>query len=206
MVLAVDASTKHDCTAGVCVCYDTVLQKVILLDHKIWMPDEKEDFDLEGLVSTWIWDMHKKYNIVKVRYDPTQLYSVMMSLKQKKVNTEEFIQQGQAMITATQSLYDSLKYHKLVVYETEELRSHVRDAIVESGPRGFRLSKMRRKNTVQQFAVDGAVALAMAVYTAISDMTVVNEEPTVIQAAFSDMTAWHVPDPNEFKLPWQLRT
>jgi hypothetical protein len=201
VTVAVDAGIKRDSTALVGVGYDAKRGKVGVLFHKIWTPGKDDQVDLDATVERELLDIHSKFNIVSVVYDPTHLLQTMLRLKRRGLPTREFTQNVPNMTAASQLLYELFKNNNLETYPDDDLRRHVQMAVAETTSRGFRIVKSRVSKRHQ---IDGAIALAMACFTAVNSGGVDISQPVIIASPYSDATAWG-PEPEENKLPFALR-
>lgn len=207
--VGIDIGMKHDCSALVGVCYDASKRKVQLAFHKIWTPPQRNDkhaemLDLEFTVEQELLALWKQYRIVSVVYDPMQFQRSAVTLARKGLPLVEFQQQGNHMGMASQNLYDLLKTGNLEVYPDPELRDHVRYAAAETTARGFRIVKGKN----HKYAIDAAIALAMAAYDAVNRGGADTSTPFEMIMPFSDASGVHIPtisDIHQRALPEALR-
>lgn len=199
VVVGVDAGQKRDSTALVAVAYDSKRGKVGLVYHRIWTPTSTEHVDLEATVEKELLYIYNKFKLVSVVYDPTHLIQTMMRLKSKGLPTHEFPQTGDKMLSASQLLFDLFKNKNLEVYPDDVLRRHIQMAVAETGPRGFRIKKVKVSN---RHHIDGAVALAMACHEAVASGGVDTSIPVIIKSPYKVET--HKPE--EAHLPFPLRS
>jgi phage terminase large subunit-like protein len=210
--VGVDAAPKRDCSAIVGVTYDMTRHKLIVMFHKIWTPRSDEDFDMGDTLEAYLLEMHRKHWIAQIGYDPTQLHQIMMNLKKKGINTSEYIQTANNMIKASQSLFDALKFQSLELYNDDELKSHILNAVAQDEGRGFRIvrdkrHKSKRRTQRDPFKpMDGAIALAIACRLAIDNMGTDITTPIVIESPFADMSGWKPVLAGEEALPWMFRS
>jgi hypothetical protein len=200
VVIGVDAAIKRDCTAAVGVAYNQARGTVGVVFHRIWTPRSDEDFDLEQTIERTLIEMDGRFNVAGVVYDPAHLNQSVLRLKRAGLPMMEYTQTQTNMTAASQALYDVLKFNTLEVYPDEELKRHVQMAVAEEAGRGFRIVKEKNKRV----HIDAAVALAMAVYTAIKGGGVDISHPVKIAYPFSDRG--RITDPTQAKLPFPLRT
>jgi hypothetical protein len=206
--VGIDIGVKHDCSALVGVYYDVKRRKAGIAFHRIWTPPKRNDkeaeiLDLEYTVELELLTLWKQYRIVSVVYDPMQFQRSAMTLARKGMPLVEFQQQGSHMIAASQNLYDLLKTGNLEAYYDPELRDHIRYAAAETTARGFRLVKGKGK-----YAIDAAVALAMAAFDAVNRGGGDTTTPFEMIMPFSDASAVHIPNANDVytrALPEALR-
>jgi phage terminase large subunit-like protein len=205
--VGVDIGTRHDCSAVVGVYYDSNRNKVGLAFHRIWQPTAGEDFDLEETVEKFIIDMAATFKIVSIVYDPTQFHRSMVTLKKKaRLNLKEFPQTATNMTYASQNLYDLIRNKAIEVYSADDLRSHLASARAEDKGRGFRIVKDKHSTG----KIDGAIALAMAAYEAISTGGVDISIPIRVEMPFADASGWKQKTPQQMMeeqyLPPELRS
>jgi hypothetical protein len=106
------------------------------------------------------------------------------------------------MTSASQLLYDLFKNKNFEAYQDDEYRRHIQMAVAETNSRGFRIVKNK---VSRRHFIDAAIATAMAAYEAVNSGGVDISIPVIIASPFSDATAWG-PEPEENKLPFELRT
>ncbi len=202
--VAVDTGMKHDCTAIVGVTADAKVGKVIPLFHKIWTPVEGETLDLEETVEPYLIKAGENFNIVDITCDPSQMLQVMTKLTNLGLPISEFTQSDSGMIAASQALFDVMHDKNLWAYPAEDLREHLQNAVAQHTSRGFRIVKDKSNRRTAKKKVDGAVAMAMAVYKAIQDMDFDAGERIRIESPFAEYSESYT-NPGDELLPWQLR-
>lgn len=203
--VAVDTGMKHDCTAIIGVTADAKVGKVIPLFHKIWTPIEGETLDLEETIEPYLIKKHKDFNVVDITCDPSQMLQVMTKLSNMGLPISEFTQSDVGMIAASQALFDVLHDKNLWTYPADDLREHLQNAVAQHTSRGFRIVKDKSNRRTIKKKVDGAVALAMAVYKATLNMDFDAGEVIRIESPFAEWAESYT-DPEEMKLPWALRS
>lgn len=201
VTIGIDAGIKRDSTALVAVAYDAKRAKLGVVYHRIWQPTEGDQVNLDETVEKELLNLYNKLKIVSVVYDPTHLMQMMLRLKSKGFPTHQFDQTIPNMTSASQLLYELLKSKNLETYPAEDLRRHIQMAVAETTSRGFRIvkDKASKKNKI-----DGAIALAMAAYSAVQSGGVDISIPVMIRSPFSDATAWV--ESSEPSIPWELRS
>jgi phage terminase large subunit-like protein len=102
-------------------------------------------------------DLHRRFKIRAVRYDPYQLASTAQRLKKQGVKMEEFPQSMPNISEATTRLYELIKQRNLRVYPDDEIRLAISRAVAVEGSRGWKISKEK-----QPHKIDIVVALGMA--------------------------------------------
>lgn len=185
--VGVDAAWKNDCVAVVGTFFDHESGNVGIAFHKIWNPKdipEGEMFDLE-MIGEYIEEMSKQHAISAIVYDPTQLHQTMTNLHKKGFIVVDFPQTTTNMISATQHLYDLMINFKLMAYENDECRNHVKFSSAENKGRGARLVKPEKRS---KNPIDFTVALAMSAFDATRRGGVDTSVVTVIESPFGDVS------------------
>lgn len=201
-IISVDAATKRDCVAASGWCHDSIRGKTIMLFHKIWTPKMGVDFDLEATLEAYILEMRRKFNVVSIIYDPRDLHQTMTRLRSRGLPCNEYIQNVENMVRASQAFYDALNYDNIEAYPDEEWRSHIQMAIAETKDRGFRIVKDKGNRKAH---IDGAISSAMGVYDAIRKSDVISGDEVQVRSPFADTSVWKEPTA-ESKLPFEFRT
>ena len=163
LVIAVDAASKHDSTAGVARDWDGDFYR--LRAHKIITAKEAKAIagdtrDMIQEIKEWVWQMHQRHNVLKVYYDPSHFDDAAADLKRRGVKIEEFTQN--TMRTEADTHYRGLIIaRRLKNYrQSLDLRDHVKNAVgVEQGNGSVRIDK--RKSSKK---IDAAVADSMCCY------------------------------------------
>jgi phage terminase large subunit-like protein len=155
--VAVDASIKHDSTAIVATTLDHKAQQVKLVTHRIFQPSPDQPLDFEATIERTVLDLHKRFYVHKVLFDPYQMQATAQRLARAGLQVEEFPQSSANLTAAAQNLFDLIQDQRLVVYSDEGLRLAVSRAIAIETPRGWRIAKDK-----QSHKIDVVVALAMA--------------------------------------------
>ena len=162
--VGVDASVKRDSTAIVAVHWDRKLQLVRLVWHRIFQPSPSEPLDFEAAIETTLLDLHKRFYVRKVLYDPYQMHASSQRLSRAGVPMEEFPQSVSNLTEASQNLYELIKGRNLIAYPDAELRLAISRAVAIESPRGWRIAKDK-----QSHKIDVVVALAMASLDAVKN-------------------------------------
>ena len=200
VTISVDAATKRDCTAISGWTHDSKRGKSIMLFHRIWTPEKGVDFDLEATVEAYILEKKRTFGIVSVVYDPRDLHQTMTRLRSLGLPCQEYIQNQENMVRASQAFYDALKYGNVEAYPDEEWRRHIQMAIAENAGRGFRIVKDKGN---RKSHIDGAISSAMGVFDAIERAGVYSGEEIRVHSPFRDTSVWNA-DPEGPKLPWMF--
>ena len=205
IVIGVDAAPKRDCTAVVGVAYDEKEGIVWQAFHHIWTPRSDEVFDFEDTLERYILEMRQKFNIVAMAYDPAHIHQTVVRLSKTGIKMIEYTQTVGNMTLASQSFFDVLKYKKYRAYPDEEAKAHVTLAVAEDKGRGFRIVKTHRNTkSTNKYFIDFTIAAAIGTYNAIQMGDYYGGDDIVIQAPFSDVTAWKE-NRQEMELPFQFR-
>ena len=86
---AVDASMRHDATALVLVSWDQQNQRVVLCDHRIFIPTAEQPINFSIAVEQTILDWHHRFSLQSVTYDPYQMTSSAQFLQRQAVNMQD---------------------------------------------------------------------------------------------------------------------
>jgi Terminase large subunit, endonuclease domain len=160
--IGVDASLKRDTTAIVAVHWDKKAQRVRLVRHRIFQPSPSEPLDFEASIEATLRDLHKRFRVKKILYDPYQMQASAQRLKREGLKIEEFPQSSANLTEASQNLFDLIKGRNLVTYPDAALRLAVSRAVAVETSRGWRIAKDK-----QAHKIDVVVALALAALAAI---------------------------------------
>jgi len=200
VTLAVDVGVRRDCSAvvGIAPVMEGDRLRYKLACHKIWQPIAGETLDIEDTIENEILMLTQKLRISRVVCDPTNFYRSMTSLRKKGLRVEPIAQNSMAMIQASQLLYDALRDEMLSVYPSPDLREHVKNARAEQTPRGFRLVKEKGSSG----HMDGAVALAMALYSATEHGATDPNRVLKLESPFADNSRWNLPSRKEWSPTW----
>jgi phage terminase large subunit-like protein len=161
VVLGADASTSRDSTALVGVTYDYKLKLTDVVYCRIWKPQRgilpgKATIDLDATLKADIVRLRQSYYVAACFYDPYQLHSVAMNLRNEGVNMIEMPQTARRT-EADQALYDAILGRLIRHYGDPALTEHMTNAVAKESERGYRLAKEKTS-----LKIDAAVALSMA--------------------------------------------
>jgi hypothetical protein len=162
--VGIDASVKRDSTAIVVVSWDHKVQKARLLCHRIFQPSPDQPLDFEAAIESTIADLHTRFRLKQVLYDPYQMVAVAQRLQRAGVKMVEYPQSSPNLTASSQNLYELIKGRNLVVYPDAVLRLAVSRAVAIESPRGWRIAKEK-----QSHKIDVVVALAMAALAAVQN-------------------------------------
>jgi hypothetical protein len=160
--VGIDASVKHDSTAIVACSYDRQRQKVVLIWHRIFQPTPDDPIDFEAAVETTVLDLHSRFRVQRVLYDPYQMAAVSQRLTRQGVKMEEYPQSVPNLTASSQNLYELIKGRNLIVYPDADIRLAISRAVAIESARGWRIAKDK-----QSQRIDVVVALAMAALAAL---------------------------------------
>jgi hypothetical protein len=151
---AVDASTKRDSTAIVAVNGESN-DGVRLCFHKIFEPSPGNPIDF-AQVEQCLLDLKKRYPLLTIVFDTSQLAFMMQRLSRVGLKVEEFVQNPANLSALTQNLYDLVRYERLSVYPDQKLRNAIVRTCVVEKTSGMRIAKDRSHQN------DCVIALGMA--------------------------------------------
>lgn len=160
--IGVDASVKRDSTAIVVVNWDKRVQKCRLVWHRIFQPTAADPIDFETMIEETLRDLHKRFRVQKVLYDPYQMAATAQRLVREGVKMEEYPQSVPNLTQASQNLYELIKGRNLQVYPDAAIRLAISRAVAVETARGWRIAKDK-----QSHKIDFVIALGMAALSAI---------------------------------------
>lgn len=169
MILAGDASQRHDTTALVGVQKietkifgkPSTRYKVRLV--RVWDPQGK-DIDLDETIANYVYQMYKKGLLLGAfRYDPFQMHQVAVNLRKRGVPCKEF-NQGKDRLSADTFLWQQFKDGTIDLYPHQTLEAHVKAANASEYENGQ--VRIIKGTASSMNKVDAAVALSMAVWAA----------------------------------------
>jgi phage terminase large subunit-like protein len=164
--VGVDASIKHDSTAIVAVAWDKKVGLARLVWHRIFQPSSANPLDFEQTIEKTLLDLHKRFRVRKVLYDPYQMHATAQRLVKAGLAMEEFPQSTPNLTEASQNLYELFKGRNIVVYPDAEIRLAISRAIAIETSRGWRIAKDK-----QHHKIDVVIALGMACLAALKGQT-----------------------------------
>src|SRR6266480_3294776 len=144
------------------VHWDRKAQKARLVWHRIYQPLPDQPIDFEVAIEDTIHDLHKRYRVRGVLYDPSQMQASAQRLRREGVPIEGFPQSVSNLTEASQNLYELIKGGNLVTYPDAAVRLAVSRAVAVETARGWRIAKDK-----QSHKIDVVVALAMAALAAV---------------------------------------
>jgi phage terminase large subunit-like protein len=162
VTVGIDASVKRDSTAIVATHWDRQRQKVVLVWHRIYQPTPDDPLDFEAAIEATVLDLHSRFLVQQVLFDPYQMAAVSQRLQRAGVNMVEYPQSSPNLTASSQNLYELIKGRNIVSYADPQLRLALSRAAALESARGWRIAKDK-----QTHKIDVVVALAMAALAAI---------------------------------------
>jgi hypothetical protein len=160
--VGVDASTKSDTTAIVATTFDSKLQKVRLVAHRIFRPTANQPLDFETTIEATVKDYCRRFAVRSVVFDPWQMQAVSQRLQSANVPMREFPQSVPNLTSMGSMLYELIKSGRIIVYKDDALRLAVSRTVAKETPRGLQLTKEKTSHKI-----DVVIALAMAALHAV---------------------------------------
>ena len=167
LVLGVDIGPRND-TSGVVGVYGTDGGAAVWTSRK-WEPTPGETNI--GAVEDYILGLHSTYGLAAVLYDPYQFLGSAERLRDRGLPMVEWPQTVDRLTMMGQNLLDLVRTRRLQVYDDEDLRRHVLNAVAIETARGWRIAKDKTTRKI-----DLAVALAMAAL----GLTLAPDEPVTV--------------------------
>lgn len=160
--VGIDASVKHDSSAIVATTWDATAQQVRLVCHYVFQPSPDRPLDFEATIEATVLDLSKRYNIVRVLFDPYQMVATAQRLTRAGLQIEEYPQSPANLTAASQNLFELINAGDLVCYPDAGMRLAISRAVAVEGTRGWRIAKEK-----QSHKIDVVVALAMSALAAV---------------------------------------
>ena len=160
--VGVDASIKRDSTAIVATTWDQKAQQVRLVTHRVFQPSPEEPLDFEATIERTLLDLHERFLLRKVLFDPYQMQATAQRLTRAGLRIEEFPQSLANLTTASQNLFELIQGQNLLAYPDAGIRLAISRAVAIETPRGWRITKDK-----QSHKIDVVTALAMAAYATV---------------------------------------
>jgi phage terminase large subunit-like protein len=162
VTIGIDASVKRDSTAICVTHWDRRRQKVVLVTHRIYQPAPDDPLDFETAIEATVLDLHSRFSVRQVLYDPYQMAASAQRLSRAGVRMEEYPQSVPGLTQAGQNLYELIKGRNIVAYPDDAIRLALSRAVAVESARGWKISKDK-----QTHKIDVVIALAMASLSAI---------------------------------------
>lgn len=165
IVLGVDAAVKSDYCALDATTWNEETKKVENLLLDVWQPEPGKPIDLPLTVGARIVELHQKYNVVAVYYDPYQMAAIAQMCQRAGVKMVEFPQNIQRVQSDTH-FHGLLWGGNFAHYGDPVLKEHVTNAVTApQGQRGLRIVK-----DLTQAKIDGAVAASMSAWGTVQEL------------------------------------
>jgi hypothetical protein len=161
--IGIDASTKRDSTAIVCVSFSKKTGICQLVRHYVFQPSPDAPLDFENTVERTIRELRRHFSIRKIFYDPYQMAATAQRLARENLPMEEFPQTSDRLAAMSQLLYELIRSRQLSVYPDTAMRLAAVRAVAVESSRGLRIDKAK-----QSHKIDVIIALAMACHAAVS--------------------------------------
>jgi phage terminase large subunit-like protein len=162
VTIGIDASVKHDSTAIVACTWDKQLGKVVLLWHRIYQPTPDDPLDFEAAIESTVLDLHSRFRVQRVLFDPYQMAAVSQRLARAGVRMEEYPQSVPNITAASQNLYELIQGRNIIAYPDAQLRLALSRAVAKETSRGWHITKEKASHKI-----DVVVALAMAALVSV---------------------------------------
>jgi phage terminase large subunit-like protein len=130
--------------------------------HRVFQPSPEEPLNFEATIEKTVLELHKRFFLRKVLYDPYQMVATAQRLTRAGVTLEEFPQSPNNLTSASQNLFELIQGQGLRVYPAPDIRLAISRTLAIRTPRGWRIGKDK-----QPHKIDVVVALAMAAYAAV---------------------------------------
>ena len=144
------------------MAWEEQAQLIRLVCHRVFQPNPDDPLDFEHTIEATLLDLHKRFYLKKVLFDPYQMQATAQRLARAGLAIEEFPQSSPNLTAASQNLYELIQNNNLVVYPDAGMRLAISRAVAIETPRGWRIGKDK-----QTHKIDVVVALAMACHAAI---------------------------------------
>ena len=194
--VGVDAALKNDCAAVVAVAWDG--DHLRLVSHRVWRPTKAEPLDLEATIESYVRDLHRKFNVREVAFDPWQFVRSAAILRAEGVPMRELPQTPANLTAMASTLWEVIDGRNLRLDPADDLREHVLNAVAIETARGLKLAKEKASRKV-----DAAVALAMACVSAVEHgpddvpLMLISDEPDSAFVEWQGARGDEVPEPVE---------
>jgi phage terminase large subunit-like protein len=176
--LGIDASVKRDSTGIVGCAFNYHSKKVHLVWHRKYQPTKEDPLNFEATIEETVLDLHKKFNLQEVRYDPYQMVSSAQRLQATGVPMVEFPQSVPNLTEASNNLYELIKGRNLIVYPDADIKAAVNHAVAIETARGWRITKEKASHKI-----DLVIALAQAALGAVKNQSGVGPIGEVLSAS-----------------------
>jgi phage terminase large subunit-like protein len=121
--VGVDASVKHDSTAIVACTWDRKAHLVRLVFHRVFQPSPDEPLDFEQTIEATLKDLHQRFLVRRILYDPFQMQSSAQRLLKHGLRIEEFPQSAANLTLTSQNLYELIQSQGILLYPDPHIGS-----------------------------------------------------------------------------------
>ena len=195
IVAGVDASTKRDSTAIVAVAWDTKVNKVRLVTHRVFQPSSREPLDFEATVEATLLDLGKRFRLKKILFDPFQMHATAQRLHKAGLRMVEFPQTPANLTLIGSGLFELIRGAGLIAYPDNGIHLAISRAVVKENARGLQITKEKSSHKI-----DVVVALAMACHACVQQQNAPKPPPIVQPGVWSKNYGWlSDPVPNNAK-------
>jgi len=195
IVAGVDASTKRDSTAIVAVAWDTKVNKVRLVSHRVFQPSSAEPLDFEATVEATLLDLGKRFRLKKILFDPFQMHATAQRLHKAGLRMVEFPQTPANLTLIGSGLFELIRGAGLIAYPDDGIYLAISRAVVKENARGLQITKEKSSHKI-----DVVVALAMACHACVQQQNAPKPPPIVQPGVWSKNYGWlSDPVPNNAK-------
>ncbi len=160
LYVGADGSTKRDLAYVVAVYRDG--NNIVLACFRGWKPTPGKPLDLEETIEAYLRDLHERYHVREILYDPYQLHRSATTLANAGLRMKEFPQSTPNVTLMGQTLFDALNGKALKLFPSDELRQQALSTVAVENPRGWRIAKEKASKKI-----DGITALSMACVAAV---------------------------------------
>ena len=142
----VDASIKRDSTAIVAVTWvKKKRSKCAWLPIGYFSPRPTEPLDFEATIERTLLDLHKRFFLRKVFFDPWQMQATAQRLTRAGLRIVEFPQSPANLTAASQNLFELIQGQNLVLYPDPGMRLAISRTVALETPRGWRLRRRSKR-------------------------------------------------------------
>jgi phage terminase large subunit-like protein len=156
----------------------------------VFQPSPDQPLDFEATIEATLLDLHRRFNVRKVLFDPYQMAATAQRLTRAGMRIEEFPQTSGNLTIASQNLYELIQGRNLAVYPDAALRLAISRAVAVETSRGWRITKEKASHKI-----DVVVALGMAAHAAVTSE---NSEVRVTWSLATDAGTWSSADGGTF--------
>ncbi len=204
LFVGVDIGIKRDTTAIVAVYYDEIAKKIRLAKHMIWAPTKGAPVELEPTIERYLLELHEKYSIGVVYYDPSQFIRSSQFLAGQGIPLTEYTQVPTNLTAMTQTLFELIRGRNLEMYPSMDLRKQNMACVILESSRGMRIAKDKAS-----LHIDAIVALAMASQAAMDGSGVTSlpdSQPSYSRWGHADLSSPTLvgAESSEHKSRWRM--